>query len=117
MLGIRSLGNNSNIETDTACLVCDIEFHEGFLVCVFLVQGAKKSVFTSLLATTPHPPPPPPSSPPRLSGKLIIEFTNAKAKSTSPELLDNTFFACGGIIIAEIGILGVNDRKGRLDLP
>ena len=49
--------------------------------------------------------------------RLIIEFTSAKAKSTSPELLDNTFFACGGIIIAEIGILGVNDRKGRLDLP
>ena len=86
-------------------------------MCVFLIQGAKKSVFTSLLATTPHPLPPPPSSPPKLSGKLIIEFTSAKAKSTSPELLDNTFFACGGIIIAEIGILGVNDRKGRLDLP
>lgn len=41
----------------------------------------------------------------------------AKAKSTSPELLDTTFFACCSIKIVEIGLLGVNDRKGRLDLP
>ena len=79
--------------------------------------GCKEVSFHFTTGYNTPPTPPPPSSPPRLSGKLIIEFTNAKAKSTSPELLDNTFFACGGIIIAEIGILGVNDRKGRLDLP
>ena len=38
----------------------------------------------------------------------------AKAKSMSPELLDTTLFASCSIKIVEIGLLGVNDRKGIL---